>query len=141
MADIALSVANKVNVLPFPVIQHTFVAGEAIVAGAPVSVWGATGKVVNSDANGGSALLHCWGIALRTVAAGEAVTVLRLGFLEGYALAALDFDASVYVSNTVGRLGDAAGGTSMVVAKVVPAYGQPLGSTPDKILLVDCTRL
>ena len=41
--------------------------------------------------------------------------------------------------NTAGALGDAAGGTSMVVGHVVPILGTGTNQTADKGLMVECT--
>lgn len=136
MADLNLVTANKVNVGTITVQQHTFVAGEAITAGAPVYLKGADGKVYNSDADlaGANTL---WGVATRTVAAGEAVTVVRRGLLDGFDLSALNYGAAVFVSNTGGRLADAAGTASLKVGTVVPAMATTRGTAFDKILMVE----
>lgn len=137
MADLALVTANKINVGTLTTQQHSFIASSAITAGAPVYIVAATGKVAPSDGNGAGVIATCFGIATRTVAAGEAVTVVRRGLLDGYDLSALNFGVKVYVSDTVGLLADAAGTTSIVVGIVVPANGQAVGSTADKLLLVE----
>lgn len=139
MADISLVTAGKLNVGTLPQMQHTFIASEAIVAGAPVYMVAATGKVANSDANGASPLNGpAFGVATRSAAAGEAVTVIRRGLVDGYDVSALNFGAKLYVSDTVGRIADAAGAASLVVGMVVPANGQALGSTADKLVLIEC---
>lgn len=136
MADISLVTADKVNVGTLTVLQYTGVAGEAITAGAPVYIDGTTGKFLNSDANG-SGTVDVFGIAVRTVAAGQPLTVVRIGLVDGYDLAGLSYGAPVYLSNTVGRIADAAGSSDVRIGTVVPAFGQALGSSPDKVLLVE----
>lgn len=139
MADIALTTADKISVGTLTVQQHTFVASSAITAGAPVYLVAATGRVAPADANGSAPLNTCTGIATRTVAAGEGVTVVRRGILDGFDLSGLNFGDAVYVSDTVGRLADAAGTTSIKVGQVWPANGTELGTTADKVLLVEVT--
>jgi hypothetical protein len=140
MADINLVTAGKLNVGTLPVLQHTFIASEAITAGAPVYIVAATGKVANSDGNGSAPINTCFGVATRSAAPGEAVTVVRVGLVDGYDVSALNFGAKVYVSDSVGRIADAAGSTSLVVGTVVPANGAPVGTTADKIVLVQCNN-
>lgn len=136
MADIDLVTANTINLADREGLrQRTLVAAEAITAGAPVYITSA-GKFANADANDG-AKDDPYGLALRTVAAGQAVTAVRTGTMDGYDLDDLAYWAPVYLSNTVGRLADAAGGTSVVIGKVVPANAVSLGTSPDKLLEVN----
>jgi hypothetical protein len=136
MADLSLVTANTVRPGTLTNVQHTAVAGEAITAGAPCHFDGTTGKVYNSDANDAS---HdtCWGVSLRTVGAGEGVTLLRKGWLFGVDVSGLDFGAGVYVSNTKGRLADAAGSASILVGMVLPVFGEQTGTTAAKGIYVD----
>jgi hypothetical protein len=97
MADIALLTADKVEVV-VPMEQFTGIAAEAIEAGAPVRLDTSSGKLTN--ANGTTAPeARIFGIALKSVPAGMAVTVMLRGILDGYALAALAYDAPVYLSS------------------------------------------
>jgi hypothetical protein len=82
MANIAVTTANRIEVVGIPIQQLTLPATEAILAGAPVRIH-TDGKWTNS--NGTSAgEARVWGIATRTVAAGEALTAIRRGYLAGY---------------------------------------------------------
>jgi hypothetical protein len=65
------------------------------------------------------------GIALSTVVANESTSVLWDGSLYGYDIAGLAYGAKVYLSNTPGALGDAAGGVSKVVGVVLPLSDRP----------------
>lgn len=137
MADISVITAGIIT--PMDLIgqgrQHTVKAGEAIVAGAPVYLDATTGLYLNSDANGaGKDIVD--GIASRTVAAGEALTIYVVAILDGYDLSGLNYRAPVYLSNTVGRLSDSAGGTSIIIGRVYPVYATNLGVAPDKLLEV-----
>ena len=57
------------------------------------------------------------GIAMKTVAAGEALTVVTEGEIEGFTITQ-DYDAPLFVSDTAGALADAAGTTSVAVGNV-----------------------
>lgn len=141
MANLALVTANRVrNASKNYSITDTSTADEAIVAGAPVRLATATGKFTN--ANGSSAgEARVLGIALHTVAAGEALTILMYGELDGVDIAALAYDAAVYLSDTDGTLADAAGTVSTIVGRVVPAWATTLGTAADKVLRVNCLRI
>jgi hypothetical protein len=131
MALIAVTTAGKISVVE-SVQQITGVAGETIAAGSPVYIDPTTAKFMNAL---GDTAPHARaiGIGLRSVVANEALTVLRQGVLDGYTLTQA-YDAPVYVSDTSGRLGDAAGTVSVVAGRVIPAYSQSLGVAPDKLL-------
>jgi hypothetical protein len=134
MANIALKTADRVEVVGFPIQQLTLPAAEAITAGAPVRI-DTAGKFTNS--NGTSAgEARVWGIATKTVAAGEALTAVRRGILDGFTFSQA-YDAAIYLSDTDGTLADAAGTVSTVVGRVVPGWSQLLGSNPDKLLSVE----
>lgn len=136
MADIALVTAGKVNVgSAGPNITATAPCAEAITAGAPV-LYDGDGKWINSDADA-AADDACYGIATRSAAAGEALTVLRSGLMDGFTLPVPG--SPIYVSNTVGRLADAAGTASIQVGIVEAVWGQPVGTAVDRILRVECT--
>lgn len=137
MAVLALVTANRVEVVGIPVRQMTGVAGEAVVAGAPC-VFNTSGAIVNGDGNGASPLnTTCRGIALKTVATGETVTLLQEGRLDGFNLDSQAYSAPIYVSDTVGILGDAAGTATLPVGYVEPAGAHPITSGRDKILHVN----
>jgi hypothetical protein len=134
MATIDLVTADRVRVVGFPVEQLTLVAGEAITAGMPVRI-DTAGKF--TAANGSSAgEARIWGIATQTVAAGLPVTAVRRGYMDGWDLSAMAFDADVFLSNTDGRLDTAAGTVNVVVGTVIAATGVTLGTAFDKILHV-----
>jgi hypothetical protein len=137
MADIELTTANKVEVVenwePLP----SFRAGEAITAGAPIT-FNSSGDWVNADANGTTSLLNVRAIATKTVTIGQALTGLKRGILDGFVLTSQAYMAPIYASNTVGRLADAAGGTSIPIGRVMPATAvPPITTAKDKLLYVD----
>lgn len=133
MALIAVATANRVRVVR-STIQYSAPAAEAILAGSAVRI-DTNGKFTN--ANGTDATENrIFGIATHTVAAGESLTVIRKGILDGYTFSQA-YDAPIYLSDTDGRLGDAAGTVSTVVGRVVPGWAVTLGTAADKLLFVD----
>jgi predicted RecA/RadA family phage recombinase len=133
--ELALDTADRVEVVQ-SWMQLTMPALEAIEAGAPVRLDPTTGKFRNGN---GSDMTEgkFFGIALRSVAAGEAVTALRRGILKGFDLSGLNFGATVYLSDTDGSISGTAGTKAVTVGYVVAGNAQLLGSTADKLLLVD----
>jgi hypothetical protein len=135
MATIALVTANRVEIVE-SIRQMTLPAAEAITAGAPVRLDTSTGKFTN--ANGTTAPeARIWGIATRTVVAGEPLTAIRNGVMDRFDLSGMNYDATVYVSDTDGRLDTAAGTVSTVVGRVIPGTGTTLGTAYDKMLSVE----
>lgn len=139
MADIALTsraTANRaIDVVKKPAHndQATYPAAEAITAGAPIRLDTANGRWTNANATS-AAEARASHVATRTVIAGESLTGVRRCTLDGFNLDALAYDAAVYISNTDGRLADAAGTTSVVVGRVVPGFAVTLGTAADKLL-------
>jgi hypothetical protein len=133
MADIAVAVAGKIDIVE-SIQQMTLPCTEAVVAGAPVRIH-TDGKWTN--ANGTSTTENdLWGIATNSAAAGEPVTAVRRGVLDGFTFSQA-FNAAIYVSDTDGRLADAAGTASKIVGRVIPAWSQRTGTAADKILSVE----
>ena len=135
MADIALVTANKVEIVE-SIEQMTLPTDEAVTAGMAVRINTTTGKF--TKANGSAAgEARIYGIATKTVASGMPLTAVRQGVMDGWDLSGLAYDAVVYLSDTDGRLGDAAGTVSTVVGRVIPGTSEALGTAFSKLLLVD----
>ena len=91
------------------------------------------GQIVYRDANGKAALADASaagtagarGIALRTVAAGEPVTVLTEGECEGFTISQA-YDAPIFLSDTAGALADAAGTVTVAIGNVSATTDQSL---------------
>lgn len=126
-SDVALVVAwEKYPPLP---------ADAAMSAGSLVRI--ATGSGVVTYGNASSAAeARVIGITINNADyANDTVTVLKRGIVDvGDALASLDYDAALYVSNTDGHISTAAGTTSRCIGRVVGGFGH---TTADKLLLVD----
>lgn len=135
MAAITLVTTARVNVVE-SFEQMTLPAAEAITAGQAVRLDTSSGKF--TKANGTTAAeARFYGVALKSAAAGEALTALRHGVMDGFDLSGLAYDAAVYLSDTDGALDTAAGTVSTVLGRVVPAHAQVIGSALDKLLLVE----
>lgn len=133
MADIALVTAARVRIVE-SILQATLPAAETIVAGAPVRI-DTSGKFANGNAT--TAIeADAYGAASRSVVAGEALTAVRLGVLDGYALSGVHGSA-VYLSDTDARIATTAGTFVNRIGTVIPGWAQQVGVAADKFLLVD----
>jgi hypothetical protein len=139
MADIALVTAGRVEVVGLPVRERTYVAGEAINAGAPI-VLNTSGAAVHADANDAGPPIrnaNIRGIAMRAADSGQPVTVMLEGWLDGYDFTNQAFTTRIFVSDTVGALADAAGTASLPIGYVDVAGANPITAGRDKILHVN----
>lgn len=119
MTDLVVTAANVARVYPRNNADEVFdfVAAAAITAGQVLYLT-STGKVDLYDSNG-SGTLQLLGLALNKAAAGQAVSVLKRGWVYGFAITGLAYFAPVYGSNTAGALGDAAGSSSNLCGRVL----------------------
>lgn len=127
---------NITSVRPVKIIkQSTAPAGEAVTVTAPWMRLNTTTGYLELGNATTAAEAKRGGIALHAAAVGEAVTIVEDGVLDvGEALAALAFDAPVFLSNTDGMLADAAGTVSVQIGKVVPGWA---ATTADKLLQIE----
>ena len=115
--------------------QMTGPAGEAIAAGDVVRLDATSGKFMkakaDTEANG-----RAIGVSIQNASAsGMPITVVTQGWLDlGDALSALDFDDLVYLGNTAGQMGDAAGTVEEHVGRVIPGWSS---TTADKLLRLE----
>lgn len=116
MADITVTAAQVAVTHPHNAEIYDFIATEAITAGQAVYQL-TTGKVGVADANA-AGKQQFRGIALKSVGAGQAVSVLKRGFVTGFGISGLNRDAAVYLSDTAGSLADAAGTMSVICGRV-----------------------
>jgi len=137
MTVISLVTANKVEIVE-SILQLTLPTAEVVSPGAAARLDTSTGKL--TKANGTTAPeARILGIATGAVAniAGQPVTAIKKGVIDGYDLSGLAYDAPVYLSDTDGALDTAAGTVSTVVGRVIPGASTTLGTAFDKLLLVD----
>ncbi len=121
MANLTITKAEAVQVVQ----QFTGPAVEAIAAGQRCRLDPTTGKIALGNGTT-AAEVKRGGIATHAAAVGEAVTIINQGIVDvGEALAALDFGADVYVSDTDGTFSTAAGDSTVdvIVGMVVPGWG------------------
>jgi hypothetical protein len=135
MADIAVTAAKVGRVQPGNDVVNDFIAGEALTAGQSVYINSADGKVYKT-AGGVAGTAQFRGIALKTVGAEQAVSVLQRGRVYGFDLSGMDYDAEAYVSNTAGALADATGTVTAIAGRVVGLTD--FGIT--KVLEIDVTQ-
>lgn len=136
MANIALTTAAKVEIVE-SLEQMTLPAAETIVAGAPVRLDTSTGKFTNGNAST-AAEARIYGIATKSVIAGQALTALRRGVMDGFSLSGA-YDSNVFLSDTDGRIADSAGTLNIKIGRVIPGTSTTLGTAFDKLLHVDLT--
>lgn len=93
-----------------------------------------TGTILPTNA-GAAGTAAARGIALNTAGAGSAVDGLENGYVGGFDVSALAFDAVVYLSNTAGKLSTTAGTTSAIVGRVAALTDRdPVTGKPSKVL-------
>lgn len=126
---VALAKASDVGVVKF-----TGPAAEAVVAGEYCRFDGTTGQITKGNATNATEASF-GGIALNGGTAGVTVTIVHQGPVDlgKDALSALNFGVPVYLSDTDGKLADAAGTVSKVIGAVLPIWGN---TTPDRVLYV-----
>jgi len=96
---------------------RSYKAAATITAGQALYIL-AAGTVGLADASsGGGALLQWRGFALNGAAAGYPVTMAFDGPVEGFTLTG-NVDTPLYLSDTAGEIGDAAGTVSVKVGRV-----------------------
>ena len=135
--ELAIDTADRIEVVE-SWEQLTLIAAEAIEAGHIVRCNGTDGKFTTAN---GSSMTEgkFYGIATRSVASGEPVTAIRRGILDGYDLSGLNYWATVYASDTDGRISGTAGTKAVTVGYVGAGNAPLLGTSPDKLLYLDPT--
>lgn len=117
MADITVTAAQVEPIYPEECDIKPYRAAEAITKGQPVYIVDATGYVGIADANA-AGKQQFRGIALETVGAGQVVDVLHEGDVYGYTLSGVNADDLLYLSDTAGKLADAAGTLTVACGRV-----------------------
>jgi len=129
----AATADHKLNIVE-SIEQHTLVAAAAITAGDPVRLDSA-GKVIKGLGTT-APNANVIGIAIRTVVAGEAVTVLSKGKVDGYDLSGRAFGDTLYVADA-GGAADTVGTVTKAIGRVFPGTANVLADTPQKIFHVE----
>lgn len=134
-AALPISLANAIDDCDY--LNGT--ASEDIAAGAPVRyvASGADGgKIANANATN-LAEARVIGLARDTVVAGQTTVVFRRGVVEGFDLSDLDYGATVWLSDTDGRLSTVPGTQRRKLGMVIPRLSGKIGVAPDRLLKLD----
>lgn len=116
MADLTVTAAQVAAVFPNDARIRSKIAVESLTRGDAV-YYTTAGKAGKADANvAGKQQFR--GIALETVGSGQAVDVLEDGEVYGFTLSGVNHDALIYLSDTAGKLADAAGTMTVQVGRV-----------------------
>lgn len=134
MANINLVTAGRIEIAA-SWQQFTLPPDESITPGQAARAVAATGKATKSNATT-STEAAILGLALSPSSSNLGVTILRKGIVDGYDLSGLDYGALVYLSDTDGRIADAAGTVPVVVGRIIRGNGK-VGGDGKKMLLVD----
>jgi hypothetical protein len=114
--------------------QATLFAATDLDAGTPVII-NSNGDFAAADASvAGTA--DVYGITVRKVKAGQAVTAIARGVLSGFNFAAQSFGKDIFLSDDAGRIADGAGTVSVRIGRVIPVRGELRGQAPAKLLQV-----
>lgn len=153
MANLALATNAKIRPVSGVAnghVQFTHEAEEAIAAGQAYRINTSTGKATKANAtvvaeaaqSGAGVFNSQLFVAVDgALQAGNSVTGMKAGLIDGFNLDALAYGAPVFLSDTDGSLADTAGTISTVVGRVasVPFTGTPSGA--DKVLFVNAPPL
>lgn len=136
MADVG-TIAGA-EVAPVQIIeQFTAPAGEVISPGTVVRLDAATGKFVAAAGTVAASSMGVVGVAMGSAnAANITITAMRKGIMDlGTALSPVNYGQTIYLSNTLGVMGTAAGSVSVTVGNVVSNFAA--GTAPDRLLHVN----
>lgn len=133
MTDIALVAAKISPLKPEQSIIIPVVTAAAVTAGL-AAYQTTSGTFGIADAND-SGKEQFRGVFLRAAAAGQVTDLLVWGLVGGYTVSGLNGDAVLYLSNTVGALGDSAG-TMTVNCGRVTTLTDNLTGTATKVVLI-----
>lgn len=133
MADLTFTSANVKDATPQGWgVKISMIASVAISAGQ--AVYNSSGKAALADASSAGTAV-CIGIALESVAANQVVPILVMGYVSGFSLTSLSYNAVVTVSDTAGDLDS--GGSPSVNAPVGRVWSLT-DSALTKVLFINC---
>lgn len=136
MANIAL-VTDSMGGVVESIQQHTAPALEDIPPRSPIRLDPTTGKFrLGNGLDATEANIYGISSNVVTVKAGFPVTGIRRGVMDGFTFSQ-SYGAAIYLSDTDGRLADAAGTVSVKVGRVVSAWSQTFGNAADKLLSIE----
>ena len=119
-------------------IRTQLVGPAGVAAGQGICVDPVAGKVAPANtATAGHEQFR--GIALETFGPGQGVDVLEEGFIAGYDLSAVPYDALIYVQDSDGVLGTTPGTKTVPVGRVVSLSDRDSMGNPSKLLYIRST--
>lgn len=135
MSDITVTAASVAAIRPLDpgTIIIPVILGETVTAGQ-LAYLASTGKYGLADANA-SGKQQFRGVFLTGGAAGQVADLLVRGYIAGYTVSGLAYDALVYLSDTAGALADAAGSMTVRCGRVAPLTDNSL----TKVLWIDAS--
>lgn len=136
MADLTLTrTTPRPRVEPVDVIEQlTLAVDEPITPGDMVRINGDRFTKGNAT-TATEAAVYGMAVGDRVVPAGMPITAVKKGLVYGHNLTG-NTGTKVYLSNTDGKIADAAGTVSVVVGDVLPGTATPRGATAQKMLRV-----
>lgn len=139
MASIAVTTAGSVHVVE-SLEQMTLPAGAALLAGNVVYI-DANGAFDKADGDGAALIAIPYGVATRSVAAGEPVTAIRRGVLTGWTWSTTPYWTNVLAADTAGEITVTSSesntsSTDVIIGRVIPIWNHLIGGTPEKALLL-----
>lgn len=132
MTDIPVSASQAGVIYPDRAEIYPVILNEAVTA-LQAAYLATTGKFGIAGANA-AGKQQFRGVFLRSGAAGEVVPLLVRGHVYGFTVSGVAYDTILYLSDTPGSLGDAAGTKSVPAARIVP---MPDGSNLSKVVFVN----
>lgn len=114
--------------------RPTRIANVALTAGQALAKDPTTGNMVLAQADTAPHAAAYEGLGWRNVNAGEPITVMCAGILDGFDLSALNFGDQIFLSDTAGQIQTTAGTVSKAIGEVVPGNAAVLGQPADKLL-------
>lgn len=132
MANIALTTANVRAINPDLAEFFNCIAAVAITKG-DIVYFTTAGKANLAD-GGAAGTAQARGVAMESVGAGAALSILTHGLCAGFTVSGLNGDVQVFVSDTTRKLEDAAGTVANPVGRVVIMLDNP---TFTKVLFFD----
>lgn len=116
MAQVTVTPAQVAVLYPQKAIIYDRIAAVALEVGQ-VAVLNTAGRAVLGAAGTAPGTKNP-GLVLTKAGPGQACSVLKEGHVAGFNVSALNVGASVFVSDTAGQLGDAAGTVSTLIGSV-----------------------
>lgn len=132
MADIALTTAQVRPINPAESEFFNALSAVALIKG-DIVYFDTAGKANLADGSA-AGTANARGVAMDTVGANQAVSILKRGLCAGFTVAALNGDVQVFISDTARKLADAAGTVAVPAGRV-----QIMNDNPDltKVIYFD----